>query len=38
MKFCRLLNETRELSRSGSPVDRVQRAENILDFFTKHLA
>jgi len=26
------------LSRSGSPVHRVQRAEIILDFFAKHLA
>jgi len=35
--FYRLLGETHELSRSGSPVHRVQRAEIILDFFTKHL-
>jgi len=26
------------LSRSGSPVHRVQRAEIILDFFANHLA
>jgi len=33
----RLPGETHELLRSGSPVHRVQRAETILDFFTKHL-
>ncbi|NDE52934.1 MAG: S9 family peptidase, partial [Actinobacteria bacterium] len=36
--FYRFPGETHELSRSGSPVHRVQRAEIILDFFTKHLA
>ncbi|MGI9608004.1 MAG: prolyl oligopeptidase family serine peptidase [Acidimicrobiales bacterium] len=30
-------NETHELSRSGSPVHRQQRAEIILEFFDKHL-
>jgi dipeptidyl aminopeptidase/acylaminoacyl peptidase len=36
--FYRFPGETHELSRSGSPVHRVQRAEIILDFFAKHLA
>jgi len=36
--FYRFPGETHELSRSGSPVHRVQRAEIILDFFTKHLS
>ena len=36
--FYRFPGETHELSRSGSPVHRVQRAEILLDFFTKHLA
>ena len=35
--FYRFPGETHELSRSGSPVHRVQRAEIILDFFAKHL-
>jgi len=29
--------ETHELSRSGSPAHRVQRAELILEFFSRHL-
>ena len=36
--FYRFPGESHELSRSGSPVHRVQRAEIILDFFAKHLA
>ena len=36
--FYRFPGETHELSRSGSPVHRVQRAEIILNFFAKHLA
>lgn len=36
--FYRFPGETHELSRSGSPVHRVQRAEIILDFFARHLA
>jgi dipeptidyl aminopeptidase/acylaminoacyl peptidase len=36
--FYRFPGEDHELSRSGSPVHRVQRAEIILDFFTQHLA
>ncbi|MFM8268536.1 MAG: S9 family peptidase [Ilumatobacteraceae bacterium] len=35
--FYRFPGETHELSRSGSPVHRVQRAEIILDFFRSHL-
>ena len=35
--FYRFPGETHELSRSGSPVHRVQRAEIILDFFTAKL-
>jgi dipeptidyl aminopeptidase/acylaminoacyl peptidase len=35
--FYRFPGETHELSRSGSPVHRVQRVEIILDFFVKHL-
>jgi dipeptidyl aminopeptidase/acylaminoacyl peptidase len=35
--FYRFPGETHELSRSGSPVHRVQRAEIILDFFTTKL-
>lgn len=35
--FYRFPGETHELSRSGSPVHRVQRAEIILDFFTEKL-
>jgi dipeptidyl aminopeptidase/acylaminoacyl peptidase len=36
--FYRFPGEDHELSRSGSPVHRVQRAEIILDFFGRHLA
>jgi dipeptidyl aminopeptidase/acylaminoacyl peptidase len=36
--FYRFPGETHELSRSGSPIHRVQRAEIILDFFTEKLA
>lgn len=35
--FYRFPGESHELSRSGSPVHRRQRAEIILDFFAKHL-
>ena len=35
--FYRFPGETHELSRSGSPVHRVQRAEIILDFFAEKL-
>jgi dipeptidyl aminopeptidase/acylaminoacyl peptidase len=35
--FYRFPGETHELSRSGSPLHRVQRAEIILDFFTAKL-
>jgi len=35
--FYRFPAESHELSRSGSPVHRVQRAEIILDWFAKHL-
>ncbi|MFM8001538.1 MAG: alpha/beta hydrolase family protein, partial [Actinomycetota bacterium] len=35
--FYRFPGETHELSRSGSPLHRVQRAEIILDFFTEKL-
>jgi len=35
--FYRFPGEGHELSRSGSPIHRRQRAEIILDFFTKHL-
>jgi len=35
--FYRFPGETHELSRSGSPIHRRQRAEIILDFFAKHL-
>ena len=35
--FYRFPGENHELSRSGSPVHRKQRAEIILDFFAKHL-
>lgn len=35
--FYRFPGESHELSRSGSPVHRRQRAEIILDFFTEHL-
>jgi dipeptidyl aminopeptidase/acylaminoacyl peptidase len=36
--FYRFPGETHELSRSGSPIHRVQRAEIILDFFTEKLS
>jgi dipeptidyl aminopeptidase/acylaminoacyl peptidase len=36
--FYRFPGESHELSRSGSPVHRRQRAEIILDFFALHLA
>ena len=36
--FYRFPGEGHELSRSGSPVHRRQRAEIIIDFFSKHLA
>ena len=36
--FYRFPGESHELSRSGSPVHRRQRAEIILDFFAQHLA
>lgn len=36
--FYRFPGENHELSRSGSPVHRVQRGEIILDFFAEHLA
>jgi dipeptidyl aminopeptidase/acylaminoacyl peptidase len=36
--FYRFPGETHELSRSGSPLHRVQRAEIILDWFTEKLA
>ena len=35
--FYRFPGESHELSRSGSPVHRRQRAEIILDFFAQHL-
>ena len=35
--FYRFPGESHELSRSGSPVHRRQRAEIILDFFALHL-
>jgi dipeptidyl aminopeptidase/acylaminoacyl peptidase len=37
VEFVRFPAESHELSRSGSPVHRVQRAEIILEFFAKHL-
>ncbi len=37
VSFYRFPGETHELSRSGSPVHRRQRAEIILDFFAQHL-
>ncbi|HKA04074.1 MAG TPA: prolyl oligopeptidase family serine peptidase, partial [Acidimicrobiales bacterium] len=37
VEFYRFPAEGHELSRSGSPVHRIQRAELILDFFGKHL-
>jgi dipeptidyl aminopeptidase/acylaminoacyl peptidase len=36
-EFWRFPGECHELSRSGAPKHRVQRAEIILDFFTRHL-
>jgi len=36
--FYRFPGENHELSRSGSPVHRKQRAEIVLDFFAEHLA
>ena len=36
--FYRFPGENHELSRSGSPVHRCQRAEIVLDFFAQHLA
>ena len=38
VEFVRFPAEGHELSRSGSPVHRVQRAELILEFFRTHLA
>jgi len=35
--FYRFPGETHELTRSGSPVHRVMRAEIVLQFFTEHL-
>ncbi len=35
--FYRFPGEGHELSRSGSPIHRRQRAEIILDFFAQHL-
>jgi len=35
--FYRFPGENHELSRSGSPVHRKQRAEIVLDFFAEHL-
>lgn len=37
VEFVRFPAENHELSRSGSPLHRVQRAEIILEFFAKHL-
>ncbi len=37
VEFVRFPGESHELSRSGSPVHRVQRAEILLEFFAKHL-
>jgi dipeptidyl aminopeptidase/acylaminoacyl peptidase len=37
VEFYRFPGENHDLSRSGSPVHRVQRAELILGFFDKHL-
>ncbi|HEY5013764.1 MAG TPA: prolyl oligopeptidase family serine peptidase, partial [Acidimicrobiia bacterium] len=36
-EFVRFPGESHELSRSGAPRHRVQRAEIILDFFRRHL-
>ena len=37
VEFVRFPGESHELSRSGSPIHRRQRAEIILDFFASHL-
>jgi dipeptidyl aminopeptidase/acylaminoacyl peptidase len=37
VEFVRFPAESHELSRSGSPIHRVQRAELILEFFGRHL-
>jgi dipeptidyl aminopeptidase/acylaminoacyl peptidase len=37
VEFLRFPGESHELSRSGSPVHRIQRAEAILEFFGRHL-
>jgi dipeptidyl aminopeptidase/acylaminoacyl peptidase len=37
VELVRFPNESHELSRSGSPIHRVQRAEIILDWFDRHL-
>jgi dipeptidyl aminopeptidase/acylaminoacyl peptidase len=37
VEFYRFPGESHELSRSGSPVHRMQRAEIILEFFNRHL-
>ena len=37
VEFVRFPAESHELSRSGSPIHRVQRAELIIEFFDKHL-
>ena len=37
VEFYRFPAEGHELSRSGSPVHRIQRAELILDWFRRHL-
>jgi len=37
VEFVRFPAEGHELSRSGSPVHRVQRAEIIIDYFTRKL-
>ncbi len=36
-EYYRFPGESHELSRSGSPAHRIQRAELILEFFTRHL-
>ena len=37
VEFHRFPAESHELSRSGSPIHRVQRMEIILEFFGRHL-
>jgi len=37
VEYHRFPSESHELSRSGSPKHRVQRAEIILDFFGRHI-